>query len=302
MKVPIPADSASRNGHNPPEWALSRVELRLTPPFDAEAALGNLRAHAIPGVEVVDGSSITRIVSAASGPLAVTVTLAPDAVTASFAAGNAADAESVTRVIRRWFDLDLDPAQVAAVLGTDPVIGPLIARRPGLRVIGAPNPFETAVMTILGQQVSLAAARTFGGRLVAAFGESGPAALIAFPTPAALADATPEALQGAVGLTGARSRTLHGVASAFAGGLTLEPAGDFAETRARLLALPGVGPWTADYLAVRVLGDRDAFTASDLVLRRALGGVSAKAAEAASEAWRPWRAYALFHLWTSTSY
>jgi DNA-3-methyladenine glycosylase II/AraC family transcriptional regulator of adaptative response / DNA-3-methyladenine glycosylase II len=157
-------------------------------------------------------------------------------------------------------------------------------------------------MAVLGQQVSLAAARTFGARLVAAYGAPGPGDLTSFPIPEALATVPVEELRATVGLTGARAATLHGLAAAAASGLPLAAGTDPALFRASLLALPGIGPWTADYLAVRVLGDRDAFTASDLVLRRALGGVSVAAADAASQAWRPYRAYALFHLWTATSY
>ena len=278
------------------------VAVPFTGPFDVAAALGNLRAHALPGAEVLHENSITRIITAPSGPVAVTVKLETDAITAKIATDRVADVDAVIGTIRRWLDLDLDPGDIHAALWRDPVVGPLVVERPGLRVIGAVNGFETAVMSVLGQQVSLAAARTFGGRLVAAFGAPGPAGLTLFPTADALATVTPDALRSAVGLTGARSSTLHALASECAAGLPLAPETDQAEFRARLIALPGIGPWTVDYLAVRVLGDRDAFTASDLVLRRALGGVSVKTAEAASEAWRPFRAYALVHLWTSASY
>jgi DNA-3-methyladenine glycosylase II/AraC family transcriptional regulator of adaptative response / DNA-3-methyladenine glycosylase II len=264
--------------------------------------LGNLRAHLIAGAETLDGDTITRIVAAPSGPVAVAVTVRPDGISATIGSIDQVDVAAVTTVIRRWFDLELDPSRVEAVLGPDPVIGPLVRARPGLRVIGSPNGFETAVMTVLGQQVSLAAARTFGARLVAAFGAPGPGGLTLFPSAETLAAVPLEQLRATVGLTGARARTLHALAAASASGLLLATGADPVRFRAALLAVPGIGPWTADYLAVRVLGDRDAFTASDLVLRRSLGGLSAAAAEAASEAWRPYRAYALFHLWTATSY
>ncbi|HEU4807943.1 MAG TPA: AlkA N-terminal domain-containing protein [Homoserinimonas sp.] len=286
----------------PNQGRQSRVELGYIPPFDAAAVLGNLRAHLIAGAETVDDDTITRLVTAPSGPVAVAITLTPDAVRAEVGSTDQADVAAVTAIIRRWFDLDLDPAGVASALGGDPVIGPLLQARPGLRVVGSTDGFETAVMTVLGQQVSLAAARTFGARLVAAFGDPGPGGLALFPAAEVLASVAPDELRAAVGLTGARARTLHGLAVACASGLQLAAGSDPVEFRHRLLGLPGIGPWTADYLAVRVLGDRDAFTASDLVLRRSLGGVSAAAAEAASQAWRPYRAYALFHLWTATSY
>lgn len=278
------------------------MELAFTGPFDAAAVLGNLRAHLIAGSETLDGNTITRVIQAPSGPVISAVTLTAESVSADIGSSDAADVAAVTTVIRRWFDLDLDPSAVAGALGGDPVIGPLVEARPGLRVVGSPHGFETAVMTVLGQQVSLAAARTFGARLVEAYGDTGPCGLTSFPTADALSSVDPEVLRSAVGLTTARARTLHGLAVAAVSGLDLSAGADPVRFRAELLALPGIGPWTADYLAVRVLGDRDAFTASDLVLRRSLGGVSAAAAEAASEAWRPYRAYALFHLWTATSY
>lgn len=264
--------------------------------------LGNLRAHLIVGAEIVEGDTITRIVTAPSGPVSVAVTLTPDVIGATIGSTDQADVAAVTAIIRRWFDLELDPSRVEAVLGGDPVIGPLLRARPGLRVIGSPCGFETAIMTVLGQQVSLARGRALGGKLIDAFGEPGPAGLRLFPSTGRLAALPLAELRAALGLTGMRALAVHSLAAACDDGLVLTPDANPVEVRAALLALPGIGPWTADYLAVRVLGDRDAFTAGDLVLRRSLGGVTVKQAEAASEAWRPYRAYALFHLWTATSY
>src|SRR5690554_2487317 len=303
VTVPARGGSARAPGPDGSNQAQSRpLSLQFTPPFEASAVLGNLRAHLIPGAEMLDGDTITRIVDAPSGPVAVAVTLRPDAVTATIGSNDQADVAAVTTIIRRWFDLELDPSRVEAVLGPDPVIGQLVRARPGLRVIGSPNGFETAVMTVLGQQVSLARARALGGMLVEAFGEPGPAGLRLFPSAGSIAALPLAELRSALRLTGMRALALHSLAAACNDGLELSPHADPVATRAALLALPGIGPWTADYLAVRVLGDRDAFTAGDLVLRRALGGVSVKAAEAASEAWRPYRGYALFHLWTATAY
>lgn len=278
------------------------MELAFTPPFDANAVLGNLRAHAIAGAEVVDGDTITRLIDAPSGQVEVAVTLTPASVRATIGSTDPADVAEVTTVIRRWFDLDLDPAAVADVLGADPVVGPLVGARPGLRVVGSANGFETAMMAVLGQQVSLARARALGAMLVDAFGEQGSARFKAFPSAATLASVPLDELRATLRLTGMRALALHSLAAAAASGLDLSPDADRAQTRAELLALPGIGPWTADYLAVRVLGDRDAFTAGDLVLKRALGRVTTREADAASQAWRPYRAYALFHLWTATSY
>jgi AraC family transcriptional regulator of adaptative response / DNA-3-methyladenine glycosylase II len=208
----------------------------------------------------------------------------------------------VAAAVRRLLDLDTEPARIAAVLGSDPVAGPLVRLRPGLRILGYADGFEGAVLTVLGQQVSLAAARTFAGRLVEAFGTAGPGGLRLFPDPDALAAAGPEAVRAAVGLTGARARTVHALAAACADGLRIEPGGDHAWIRSRLLALPGIGPWTVEYLAMRALRDPDAFPEGDLALRRALGAGSAQEVRAAGRRWSPLRAYAVFHLWTSHAY
>lgn len=209
-------------------------------------------------------------------------------------------AEGAAELVRAWFDLDSDVAAIGFELSRDPLLAPMVAARPGLRATRYPEPFEAAIMSVLGQQVSVAAARTFGGRAVAAFGSTGERGLGLFPSPEALVAVPLDELRAAIGVTVARARTVHAVAAAVAGGLTLDRAGDLAEQRRLLLAIPGIGPWTADYLALRLLGDPDAFPAGDLVLRRALGRVTTAEAEAASQRWRPHRAHAAFHLWAST--
>lgn len=287
----------------------SPMTLAFTAPLDAAAVLGNLRAHAIPGAEIVDGERYTRLVATASGPALVTIEVTPDAVLATIdgPATLIPSGEPLLQLLRRWLDLDQDPAAIVAALSDDPVVGSLVRARPGLRVLGSIDPFETATMTVLGQQVSLAAARTFGGRLLSAFGEQGPGGLTVFPEPGVLAAAGADAIRQAVGLTGARARSLHSLASAVTDGMPLDGSGGASEFRSSLLALPGIGPWTADYLGVRVLGDRDGFVPGDLVLRKALGArlgreITAQEAEAASEAWRPYRAHALLQLWTNAAY
>ncbi|WP_432491399.1 AlkA N-terminal domain-containing protein [Kineococcus gypseus] len=274
----------------------------------ADPLLRFLRAHALPGAERHDGATGTheRLLPTAAGPVPVAVVLgtAQRCERVVVRAPAAALAEVGARV-RRWLDLDGRVAAAEAHLGADPALAPLVAARPGLRVPRAVSGAETALLTVLGQQVSLAAARTFGGRLVAAFGRPGGGGLLAFPEPAVLAAAGPEALRAATGVTGARSRALHAVASALAGGLDLDgarAAGRAAAARAQLLALPGVGPWTADYVALRALGEDDAFLPGDLVLRRALGGVGQAEALARAQPWRPWRGYALLHLWTAQAF
>ena len=211
----------------------------------------------------------------------------PDAVAAATAVG------------RRWLGLDVDPAPGVAALAADPVLGPLVLARPHLRVPGSTDAFETAVLVVLGQHVSLAAGQVFAARLVAAHGTPDPVAgLRSFPTPEALAPLDPQDLQRTVGITGARARTVVAIARAVSDGtltlrsqedfaesgsgtpLTPRRAPDFAATRAGLLALPGVGPWTADLVALRALRDPDVFLPGDLVLRKALGGVTATAAAA----------------------
>jgi len=195
------------------------------------------------------------------------------------------------------FDLDADPASVDHVLGADALLAPSVARRPGLRVPGAVDGFELVVRAVLGQQVSVAAARTFAGRLtqqcVSALETPRGPLTHSFPTAEQVAASD---LSG-LGLTSARVATLRAVAEAVCNGLSLEPTAERNSTRAALLALPGIGPWTVDYVAMRALGDPDAFPADDLVLRKVLG----TSAAAVAEAWRPWRAYAAMHVWAMSA-
>lgn len=281
------------------------VGLDFVAPYAAEPASALLAAHAVPGVEVSDAENgtHTRLVTTPSGSVPVTVTLGADGVTANVGSDDTDAVRSAVRRVRRWLDLDTDPARVRAALGDDPVVGPLVAARPGLRVTGYADGFEGAVVTVLGQQVSLGAARTFAGRLVEAYGGTPTASgLVPFPGPETLAGADAAEMREVVGLTGSRARTVHALAAACADGLVIDPAGDHDEIRTRLLALPGIGPWTVEYLAARALGDADAYPAGDLVLQRALGVTSAKEAAAAAQAWSPYRAYAVFHLWTHARY
>jgi DNA-3-methyladenine glycosylase II/AraC family transcriptional regulator of adaptative response / DNA-3-methyladenine glycosylase II len=246
----------------------------------------------------------TRVVNGPHGPALVSVVVRPadEHVEAHLAPAHPDDVEPLVAVIRRWLDLDADPLPIDAGLSRHRKLAPLVALRPGLRRLGSVDGFETAVLTVLGQQVSLAAARTFGGRLVSAYGLLVHDGFFAFPAPETLAALTPEELRATVGLTGARAKTVHALAAAAADGLRLGGDTDPADFRSGLMALPGIGPWTADYLTVRVLGDPDAFTPDDLVLKRALGVTTGRQAAVLAEKWRPWRAYALFHLWTDEAY
>jgi AraC family transcriptional regulator, regulatory protein of adaptative response / DNA-3-methyladenine glycosylase II len=264
--------------------------------------IGTLAAHAVPGLEITDRDRRmhTRLIATTGGPVLTRIGFGDAQVSVHVDRADAAD--EVAETVRAWFDLDTDLAGVRDALGADPVVGPLIQARPSLRIPGSVDGFETAVLTVLGQQVSLAAARTFAGRLVAGWGSTTAGGLSVFPAPAVLAAVDQEELRQRIGLTTARARTLLALARACADGLRIDPAGDHTAIRAELLGLPGIGPWTVDYLAVRVLRDRDAYPAGDLVLQRALGVTTVRQAVAAAEAWRPWRAYGLFHLWTAAAY
>jgi AraC family transcriptional regulator of adaptative response / DNA-3-methyladenine glycosylase II len=206
----------------------------------------------------------------------------------------------IATTARRVFDLSADPALLAASFAADPLLRPLVRRRPGVRIPGTWDPFECAVRAVLGQQVTVAAARTLAGRLVARVGEpvaTGAAGLERlFPTPQALAAANLDGL----GLTGARINALKSLALAVvAGRVALDRANE--EVVASLVELPGIGEWTAQYIALRALGEPDAFLSADLVVRRmAAGGgdaLTAKELDRRAEVWRPWRGYAVMHLW-----
>ncbi len=285
------------------------LRLGYRPPYDFAAMLHFLRGRAVPGVEVVDTGSYARVVAGEGNAPAgwLRVSAAP-------AGGNALRLELhpalaprlldiVTR-LRRMFDLDADPVAIAPVLADDPRLAPLLSEHPGLRLPGGWDGFEIAVRAILGQQVSVAAARTLATRIAGRHGMplsaagAPPGLTHLFPTAAALAEA--DLID--IGLTGARAATVRAVARAL-----LEGSVDFRVDRtlddfvARWTAVPGIGPWTAQYIAMRALGHPDAFPAGDLVLQKAVptdgSWLTARALAARAEAWRPWRAYAVIHLW-----
>lgn len=281
------------------------VGLPFTPPLLPDNLFGHLAATAVPGVEEWRAGAYRRSVRLPHGP-AVLALRPPDraglVVAARLRLADPRDEAAGVALCRRLLDLDVDPVAVGAVLGADPALAPLVAAAPGRRIPGAPGAAEFAVRAVLGQQVSTAAARTHAGRLVRAHGEliddpdGGLTHL--FPEPAALADLDPEALA----LPAARRRTLVGLVAAVAEGrLDLGPGADPATVRSGLAALPGIGPWTVDSVALRALGDRDAFLPTDLGIRsaaRALGLPTTPAALVArAERWRPFRGYAVQYLW-----
>lgn len=291
-------------------WAVSLrgregVALRVPyrPPFDWHGTLAFLARRCAPGVEAVSDGRYRRAVEIGGTVGWIEVRPAGDvpALLLRLWPCDGSALLAVVERVRRVFDLGADPLQIGAHLRADPRLKPLVGARPGLRVPGGWDPFEVAVRGIVGQQISVAGATTLVGRLVARCGtrvDLAAGVTHLFPTPAALAAAD---LAG-IGMPGARIATLQGLARAVAGGgLRLDAAAGLDDAVARLRALPGIGEWTAQYIAMRGLGEPDAFPHGDLVLRQALGNghgaASARALTAAAEAWRPWRAYAAVHLW-----
>ncbi|ALG84437.1 DNA-3-methyladenine glycosylase family protein [Gordonia phthalatica] len=270
---------------------MSRIRLDANGPFDHRAALAVLAAHRTEGVERVDDRGITRLLTVGDDDHLVTVALDPAGALATVDTADTRVHAAVADRIRRWFDLDADLDAVNDVLAADPMFADHVAQRPGLRITRCADAFETVVETVLGQQVTLAAARLFDARLVAAYGADGPSGLRRFPTPASLLAVPVDELRATLRVTGARAKTVHEVAGFF---VDREPGGPLPE-RSDLAALYGIGPWTLDYLAVRAGDDTDAFPATDAVLRRMLSahGIGADAVER----WCPVRSYAAVRLW-----
>jgi AraC family transcriptional regulator of adaptative response / DNA-3-methyladenine glycosylase II len=297
--------SGLRRSARPPGTGSGTLSVRL--PYRRPLAAGPLveflAARAVPGVEAVVGGVYHRSLSLPRGQGVVGLADDPaiGAVRATFSLQDLADLGPAVSRCRRLLDLDADPEAVDRDLRADPVLGPLVDRVPGRRVPGTVDGPELAVRAVLGQQVSVAGARTLLGRLVAGAGvalaqPAGPVTHL-FPGPEALAGAV-----GRLGVPASRRAALVELAGALADGrVTLEPDADRERTLDGLRALPGIGRWTAAYVALRALSDPDAFLPTDLGVRRALtalGGDGRPAAvERTAEGWRPWRSYAVLHLW-----
>jgi AraC family transcriptional regulator of adaptative response / DNA-3-methyladenine glycosylase II len=281
--------------------------LRYQPPYDWPAMLGFLRARAIAGIESVEGGVYRRSIGLEGAQGIVTVQPGEgNALRATIRFPKLSALPKIIARLRRVFDLAADPEAIAAQLAKDATLAPLVAARPGLRVPGAWDGFELAVRAVLGQQITVPAAIGLAGRLVARFGEElhapVPPLTHIFPEPSVLADADLAVL----GMPRSRAKTLSAVAAAvvadphiFATGRSLE------EAILQLRALPGIGEWTAQYIAMRQLREPDAFPAADIGLMRAMAdseGLRPNTREllARAEPWRPWRAYAAQHLWAST--
>ena len=278
-------------------------ELAFRPPFDWPAVSAFLGARSIAGVEAVEGGCYRRTVRIPGdgrdhiGWIAVEMSPMKPALRVAVSTSLAKALPPVLSRVKALMDLACHPAEVAQALGT------LAKRHPGLRVPGAFDGFEIAVRAILGQQVTVAAARTVAGRFAAAFGDPIATPLDSlttlFPTAMRVAVLPPGRI-ARLGMPGARARTVVALARAVADGrLALTPNADVEETLERLRALPGVGEWTAQYIAMRALSWPDAFPHTDLGVMKALGETGPRRVLAAGEAWRPWRAYAVMHLWQS---
>ena len=281
-------------------------------PFAVGAMTSFLAAHAVRGLEVVSDASYARAVDLPHGEAFVELRFLPGGrIQAALEASSPEDLLDLVERCRQVLDLGVDPADVHQVLGRDEVLAPLLEAQPGLRLPGHVDPFELAVRAVIGQQVSVAGAHTVLARLVERHGEPlghdlgsrlgtsrGGCTLRRFPRPERWAALDPDRL----GMPRSRGRAVVRLASDVAGGhLDLSAAAEPELLRAGLLKVPGIGPWTAGYVAMRGLHDRDVFMAGDLVVKVALESLglpaSGPAALAYAERWRPWRSYAVMHLW-----
>ena len=279
------------------------IRLPLGDPYDPEAVLRFIHSHVTAGLETFDGTDYVRAFGSGDDRAIVTVSLraSEGRVHVGIEPLDGDPLSDVIAGVRRLLDLSASPKAIGAVLGRDPLLRPLVARRPGMRVPGALEPFEAAVRVVLGQQVSVAGANTIAGRIVARWGTPVGRGLSSFPAPEVLTEAPVEE----AGMPGQRGRAVRALAAAVANGdIELAGAEEHSVTRAKLLELPGIGPWSAAYIAMRAAGDPDAFPVGDLGLVKAfaaLGGGGKAELEERTERWRPWGSYAAMHLWASLS-
>ena len=304
-----PAGAPRAWGGGPPPQTPLGIRLAYRAPIDGDRMLGFLAARAIPGVEEARDGRYLRTIMLPNGPGILSLAPAAGYVDCELQLEDLRDLTAAVQRCRRLLDLDADPEAVTGYLSADPVLGPLALANPGRRSPGHVDGNELALRAVLGQQVSVAAARRLGARLAAAYGKplsrpDGPLTHC-FPEAETLAAADPAALP----MPRSRALALTGLASALASGeLVLDPGAERDRAEAVLLALPGIGPWTASYIRMRALSDPDAFLPTDVGVLDALSRLgaipagtprarAAKAAAALAENWRPWRSYAVHHLW-----
>ena len=303
-----PPRSLRRAGSATTASSAITLVLPYKPPYDWPGIVGFLAARAIPGVEQVEPGLYARTIAVgeAHGTILVRPATKSDALVATIHFPVITAIPAIVERIRRLFDLRADPTIIAAHLSMDPHLARLVAARPGLRVPGAWDGFELAVRGILGQQITVHAATRLAGKLVAAYGTplssaDAPGLHAVFPSPDRLAGAE---LATTLGMPKARGAALASLAAGTASNPRLfEPNQGLEEAVSRLRALPGIGEWTAQYIAMRALREPDAFPAADIGLLRALATPEGRPTPAQlltrAAAWRPWRAYAALHLWTS---
>jgi AraC family transcriptional regulator of adaptative response / DNA-3-methyladenine glycosylase II len=289
------------------------VRLAYRPPLDLRALLEFLGQRAIPGVESFDGHVYARTLNLPYGSGIVTIAVGdgdnptpgpvrydrPGTLQCELRLQDVRDFATAVSRVRRLLDLDADPLAVRSALHDDPLLGRSVESKPGLRVPGAVDGAEIAVRAVLGQQVSVAGARTLGDRLASLYGAALPEPFGAldrlFPSAEALAAADPSTWP----LPAGRARALQALTRAIAAGdISIDPGTDRDSTEAALRALPGVGPWTASYIRMRGLGDPDVFLGQDLGIKKA---IRAWGEPVISALWKPWRSYATFHLWTTSA-
>jgi AraC family transcriptional regulator of adaptative response / DNA-3-methyladenine glycosylase II len=296
----------ARHGAQPSAPGMVVVRLPYREPMDLCGLLDFLAARAVQGVEDDPGDSggYRRSVRLAHGDGVLELAPGPGHVRCSLHLADLRDVTAAVHRCRRLLDLDADPVAVDQALGADPLLAPVVRRRPGRRVPGHVDGAELAIRAVVGQQVSVAGARTTAGSLVARWGKplTTPVGAVThlFPAAETLAGVDPADLP----MPRARGRALVAIAAAVAeGGVDLEPGADREEVERRLLSVPGIGPWTASYIVMRALADPDVFLPTDVGVRRALAHLGQRdhpaAAATLAERWRPWRSYALQYLWST---
>jgi AraC family transcriptional regulator of adaptative response / DNA-3-methyladenine glycosylase II len=291
-----------------PERETSSLQLSYRPPYDWTGVLAFLAARALAGVEYVSDRSYARTVQLgnAKGWIRVTHAKKEHALVVEFTHSLTPVLPALLGRTRALFDLDARPDVIAKRLRRDARLAPAVKANPGLRVPGAFNGFELGIRAILGQQVTVKGARTIAGRIVEAFGEpvmtSLPELNRLTPLPARIAGASVDDI-AQHGIVAARARSLIALAEVQGSGALCLDGGAHQNpdhTIERLAQLPGIGPWTANYIAMRALRWPDAFPKEDIAVRKKLGGVTVREAEALSQSWRPWRSYAVMHVWSMT--